>query len=70
MYFHLYGTRAVCRCRYYSGKMADEEEYEEVIEVRRRKAARQQCVRVRDSHSQRANVKKNHIYCNFPKSHC
>lgn len=33
MYFHLSGI-CVCRCHYYSGKMADDEEYEEVVEVR------------------------------------
>lgn len=34
MYFHLSGICKVCRCHYYSGKMADDEEYEEVVEVR------------------------------------
>lgn len=39
--------------------MADEEEYEEVIEVRR-EATRRQGVRVHDSRSQWANVQKTH----------
>lgn len=36
IYFCLYGIWKVCRYHYYSGKMADDEEYEEVIEVRRK----------------------------------